>query len=150
MKIYRLVNILSLDVAGGAVVCALFFARLFGVTILPQGLLSLGLAVWIIYTTDHLLDAWRLKKEASTMRHRFHQRHFRVLFILLCVASSVELVLILFLRKSVFYGGLYLSGGVIFYILINRWLKYFKEVTAALLYSAGVLLPVFSLRSAPF
>ena len=55
-RFYRFINILSIDVAIGAVVNARFFAHLFGVPILHQGLISLGLAIWIIYTTDHLLD----------------------------------------------------------------------------------------------
>jgi len=62
------------------VICASFFARLLDVAILPQGLISLGLTVWIIYTADHLLDAKKFKnKMRLTERHRFHQRHFKVI-----------------------------------------------------------------------
>lgn len=149
-RFYRFINILSIDVATGAVVNALFFAHLFEVHILPQGLASLGIAVWIIYTTDHLLDASRLKEAASTERHRYHQQHFKVLSMLLCVAFLVEFILIFFLRKPIFYSGLWLSAGVGVYILVNRWLRYFKEVTGALLYSSGVMLPALSFRQEPF
>ena len=149
-RIYQFVNILSFDVAIGAMICALFFARLFNVAILPQGLASLGIAVWIIYTTDHLLDARRLNQTASTARHRFHQQHFKLLYLLLLIVLLVELILIFFLRKPVFYGGLWLGVGVGVYVLINRYLMYFKEVAAALLYSTGILLPVFSLKQSSF
>ena len=149
-RIYGLINTLSLDVAAGAMISALFFARLFDVVILPQGLASLGIAVWIIYTIDHLLDARRLNQAASTARHRFHQHHFKLLSLLLIIASLGELILIFFLRKPIFYGGLWLGLGVVIYVLINRWLTYFKEVAGALLYSSGVLLPAFSLRQSPF
>ncbi|PZR38614.1 MAG: hypothetical protein DI538_09220 [Azospira oryzae] len=148
LRFYRYINILSIDVAIGAIVNALFFAQLFNVHILLPGIASLGLAVWIIYTTDHLRDAKRLKEEAATERHRFHQRHFKIILRLLYVAMLVELVLIFFLRKPVFYGGLWLSGGVVIYILINRWLRFFKEITGALLYSCGVMLPALSFRQA--
>jgi hypothetical protein len=150
LAFYRIVNALSLDVAAGAVICAAFFAELFNVDVLPQGLAALGLAVWIVYTADHLLDANRLKNQASTFRHQFHQRHFKLLAALLLVACVMEFVLLFFLRKPIFYNGLWLGLGVGVYVVINRWLSYFKEVAGALLYSAGVFLPTFSLTYQPF
>ncbi len=143
---YRVINALSLDVAAGAVICAVFFARLFHANVLPQGLAALGLAVWIVYTADHLLDARRLKESASTFRHAFHQRHFKLLIFLLGTACGLEFVLLFFLRRPVFFNGLWLGLGVIVYVLINRWLKYFKEFSGAILYCGGVLLPALSLR----
>ncbi|HEY5824353.1 MAG TPA: hypothetical protein VIT44_08310 [Cyclobacteriaceae bacterium] len=145
-----MVNTLSLDVAGGAVICATFFADLFQVNVLPQGLAALGLAVWIVYTADHLLDAKRLTDQASTFRHRFHQRHFKPLTVLLLVACLIEFILLFFLRKPIFYNGLWLGLGVVIYVMINRWLSYFKEVAGALLYCGGVLLPTFSLKLQSF
>src|SRR6478736_436347 len=87
---YRVINALSLDVAGGAVICALFFAQLLKVNLFPQGLAALGLAVWIVYTGDHLLDAKRLREQASTFRHGFHQQHFKLLAVLLAIACILE------------------------------------------------------------
>jgi len=143
-------NALSLDVAGGAVICATFFAHLFQVDVLPQGIAALGLAVWIVYTADHLLDAKRLIDQAATFRHRFHQRHFKLLAVLLLIACITQFILLFFLRRPIFYNGLWLGLGVILYIIINRWLSFFKEVAGALLYSAGVLLPSFSLKQQSF
>lgn len=144
--LYRIINALSLDVATGAVICALFFVRLFHAHVLPQGLAALGIAVWIVYTADHLLDARRLTSAASTFRHAFHQQHSRLLIFLLGVACGIEFILLFFLRKPVFYNGLWLGVGVVLYVLINQWLKYFKEFTIALLYCGGVLLPALSLK----
>ena len=148
--LYRIVNALSLDVVAGAIICAAFFAQLLNVDVLPYGLAALGLAVWIVYTADHLLDARRLKDTASTFRHRFHQEHFRLLVIVFALACVIEFILLFFIRKPVFYNGLWLGLGVVLYIVINRWLSYFKEVAGALLYSGGVLLPAFSLRQYAF
>jgi 4-hydroxybenzoate polyprenyltransferase len=146
---YQIANILSLDVAAGAVVCAAFFADLFHVRILPQGLAALGLAVWIIYTTDHLMDAAKLKEHASTIRHQFHYRYFRLLSVFLFLGFCVEMILIFFLREQVFRSGIFLAVIVIVYILLSSWLKYLKEIAGALLYCSGVLLPGLSLQQQP-
>jgi len=65
-RIYQFINVLSLDVVAGAMVSALFFARIFKVQILPWGVLALGLTVWTIYTTDHLVDAKRVNIPLSS------------------------------------------------------------------------------------
>lgn len=137
---YRWLNILSIDVAGGAVVGALFFARIFNVMVLPQGLLVLGLTVWIIYTADHLIDARKIKQQASTERHRFHQKYFNVLAVVVMVTAAVVLVQLFFIRKTVFVEGLGLALAIVIYFLFQRFLKFFKELIGAVLYLGGVLL----------
>jgi hypothetical protein len=138
---YKLVNMLSIDVAIGAVVSALFFAKLLNVQILPYGIAALGLTVWIIYTVDHLRDAKKVKGQASSERHRFHQKHFRSLVIAVGIASVIDAVLILFIRKPVFIGGIALTVFVALYLLVQSRLFFLKESFVALLYTLGVLLP---------
>jgi len=145
IQAYRLLNILSIDIVVGAVVCALFFAKIFGVKVFPYGLISLGLTVWIIYTADHLLDAKKVQQAASTERHRFHQKYFKVLFMLMIVAAVVDFAQLFFIREKVFETGLMLSAGVIIYFFIQRYLKFLKEISGALLYASGVLLIPLSL-----
>ena len=144
-QFYRLLNLLSLDIAAGAVVGALFFAKIFNVHMLPYGQASLGLTVWVIYTTDHLLDARNLKRLASTERHRFHQRNFNALTIALVLAIIIDVILIFFIWKPLFMGGLVLSAIVASYFFIQRYLQLTKEFFGALLYSGGVLLAPLSL-----
>jgi hypothetical protein len=148
-RFYRLINILSLDVAAGAVVCALFFAKVFHVHIKPFGVVSLGLTVWIIYTADHLLDAKRITQPASTERHRFHQRHFKILFSILVVAILADAIQILFIRKPVIIAGIMLAALVILYFFVQRYLIYFKEIFGAFLYAGGVMLAPLSLMDRP-
>jgi hypothetical protein len=148
-RIYRYVNILSLDVAAGAVICALFFSALFGVYLKPFGIISLGLTVWIIYTADHLLDASRVTQPASTERHRFHQRHFKILFSILIVAMVIDVVQLFFMRKPVIIAGILLAALVLLYFLAQRYLIYVKELFGALLYAGGVLLAPLSLMEKP-
>jgi len=104
VRAYRLLNILSLDIVAGAIICAIFFARVFNVIILPYGLVSLGLTVWVIYTADHLLDASKLRTAASTSRHRFHQKHFGALLVAALLAAVVDGLQLFYIRRSVFVG----------------------------------------------
>lgn len=134
-----------MDVAAGAVCSAAWFALLFGAQVKPYAFISLGLTVWIIYTTDHLLDVAHVKTPASTERHRFHQRHFTTLIIILAVAVLADIIFVFFIRKIIFQWGAVLATAMIFYFLIQRYLIYVKELVVALLFSCGVLLPSFSL-----
>ena len=141
VRLYRLINILSIDVATGAVVSALFFASIFDVTITPYGLIALGLSVWIIYTADHLRDARKIKTQASSARHAFHQRYFTDLLITVVVAVIVNMVLVFFIRPNVLIGGILLMGLVIVYLFFQRRFHFMKEFFVAVIYVGGILLP---------
>jgi hypothetical protein len=125
----------------------MFFAGIFDVVILPYGMISLGLTVWIIYTADHLLDARKIKHPASTERHRFHQRYFKKLFVLLVVAFVLDVTQLFFIRATVFVEGLGLAFLIALYFLLQRHLKFLKELTGALLYTGGVLLIPLSVKN---
>jgi hypothetical protein len=137
--------LLSIDVALGAlgggwmVACYLDFAMPWSwYVVLP-------LAVWVIYTGDHLLDAYRLQDQASTPRHRFHHRHFKLLLALAVIAAVTAVTLaLLFLGMTGFYFGLGMGGLVIGHLLLVKmvgersspWLV--KELGVALVYAAGI------------
>jgi len=140
-KIYRTLNLLSIDVALGSVCSALFFSKVFGVSLLPYGLAVLAITVWVIYTVDHLLDARKVPEPASTERHQFHQRNFKLLLKAVYFALVVIAALIFFIRKPVLIGGVYLIAGVGLYLLVQQYMKVSKEIVVALLYTMGVSLP---------
>jgi len=144
IQVYRLFNLLSLDVVAGAIVCALFFGRIFSGSVTPYGWIGLGLTVWIIYTTDHLRDANRIDQEASTGRHRFHQLHFATLLSVVGVAIILDAVSLFFIRKQVLESGVILALAVAVYLITQRSLKFLKEIFIAILYTCGVLLPSVS------
>jgi 4-hydroxybenzoate polyprenyltransferase len=146
---YRFLNLLSLDVAVGAVVCAAFFARILQVHLRTQGLAALGITVWIIYTVDHLLDVRGLTRQASTKRHLLHQRNFKLLSGLVAIAASLDLYMVFFIRKEIFIWGIGLAAIVLLYLLFQRWLTPFKEVSGAVLYTGGVLMPTLALNTLP-
>lgn len=141
IKAYRYLNILSIDVALGSLCCALFFAKLLRVHILPYGLISLGLTVWIIYTADHLLDASRIVTRASTKRHLFHQKYFNSIRKALVLAISLNSLLLFFIRERVLIGGIVLVIGIGMYLLAQRYFKFLKEFLIAVFYTIGILLP---------
>ena len=142
---YRYFNLLSLDVAMGATISALFLIKLFSVDIRLQGLLCLGLTVWLIYTMDHLVDASKLKSQASTKRHRFHQRNFRAILVLAVVILLTIIPLLFFIYKPVLSMGIGLGVLVVLYFIVQRKLSFLKELVGAMLYSVGVMLPVIAL-----
>jgi 4-hydroxybenzoate polyprenyltransferase len=139
---------MSIDVALGAVVCALFFAQRSQITFYAPGLISLGLTVWIIYTADHLMDVFSLNKMSATPRRRYHQRNFGILCILLVMALVMDIFMTLFIRRQIIIGGLLLAFIVVLYLWGQRRISPLKEFVGALLYSGGVLLPVLSLQLA--
>jgi hypothetical protein len=146
-KFYRWMNLLSVDIVIGAIGSALFFGELLQVRILPYGLIALALTVWIIYTADHLKDARTIQHEASSARHRYHQRHFKMLLVAMIIAMIVDGVIILFTRKPVLAWGIALAIVVAIYLLIQKYLKTLKEMFVAALYTCGVLLPSISVSS---
>lgn len=139
--LYQYINILSLDVVAGAVVCSLFFARLLGASIPFSTVGALALTVWIIYTIDHLRDALIIPATASTDRHRFHQTQFKPILLALLAAMLVDMVFIFFLPFRVLVFGVILGFVVLGYLVLQRYLKFLKEFFVAGLYTMGVLLP---------
>ncbi len=150
MRLYHFLNLLSIDVALGAVASAAFFGRILHVHVLPQGFILLGLIVWLIYTADHLLDAWSMKETAISERHRFHQKHFLPIILAFLVIGLIAVALMFMIRVQLITAGILFGTFVVTYLLVNRWLKYFKELAGSLLYTGGVLLPAWSLYNQAF
>ncbi|MBX2942321.1 MAG: hypothetical protein KF860_08235 [Cyclobacteriaceae bacterium] len=147
---YRYLNLLSLDVALGAAISALFLTRIFNVEIRFHGLLCLGLTVWLIYTTDHLVDAKMIRSPASTERHRFHQQYFKMILVLAILILLTILPLLFFIYTPVLSMGVGLGALVIIYFVVQRKLGFLKELLGAVLYCVGVMLPVIALSKMSF
>ncbi len=139
---YAIIRALSLDVVAGAIIGSLFLAKILAVSLPFPVLVALGLAVWVIYTIDHLLDVNRLTKAAENYRLRFHQKYFRVLSIVVLLALLTGLSLIPLLPLPTIIVGLAIAVlVVIYFILIGRIgskPSMFKELMAAVIYCVGV------------
>ncbi|WP_281614607.1 hypothetical protein [Flammeovirga sp. SubArs3] len=149
-NLYHYIQALSLDVAIGAIICCKFLAVINGIVLPISVFISLGTAVWVIYTLDHLLDAHSIQHTAHTFRHAFHQRNKKTLGIFCLFFGFIGIAnTFLYLPISLFYHGLILTSIVSLYLVIIN-LKVlpfatFKEFTVAIIYTAGISLPVFSL-----
>ncbi|MEH0155871.1 hypothetical protein V6R21_17125 [Limibacter armeniacum] len=148
-ELYRLVQVLSLDVVAGALASTLFIAQYLNVTLPLSVLITLGAAVWVIYTTDHLLDAKSIQHKAHTLRHRFHQEHSKKLTWAVAVVGIIGAVGVYFLPVVTIQYGLTLTIVVGLYFLVLKLtggnLLMFKEVSIATIYTLGIFLGPFSL-----
>jgi len=103
----------------------------------------LPLCVWIIYTSDHLLDAAKLKENALMERHAFHFKYRRSLTIVLGLTTVLTICLILsHLTKNMILFGCCTLFVVVVYLLTNhfanRVFKFFpREIIVAAGYIAG-------------
>lgn len=141
LKAYRFINLLSVDVSVGAIASAFFFSRVLNVRIGAMTVVTLGLSVWVIYTADHLMDARRIRKAASTERHRFHQKHFAALVVVASFLLMLDSGIVIFIGPDVLRPGILLGLIVAVYLVTQRYVGYMKEFVGAALYTSGVSLP---------
>lgn len=145
MRAYDLARVLSLDVALGALGGGCMAAAYLGQQMLWVWYLLLPAAVWVIYTLDHLLDARRLGDKASTVRHRFHVRHFKALAWVAgtLAAACLGMALAFMLVPGIMFG-LAMGGMVALHLLLVRWVGsrispwLVKELGVATVYAVGI------------
>ena len=149
---YVYFRILSLDVVLGAGLMCYFYAYCLRINPAWTAYMALGIAVWLIYTLDHLWDARKIPHEANTLRHRFHQKNFVVLSIVWLIIALLGAWLALsLLTQAVFWYGLILCALVLGHFLLSlidglkNTLFIQKETRTALIYSLGVALAPVSL-----
>lgn len=144
-RVASFMNLLCLDITLGAFFSALFVSDLLGLDLSPVYYLVLIISVWVVYTSDHLVDAYRLKDGSHTRRHRYIYHNFRIFSSLIAVALVLDIILVLiFLDRYVLFLGLVLGLLVLIYFLIlylDRgrsyiWLQ--KELFVALIYVFGI------------
>jgi 4-hydroxybenzoate polyprenyltransferase len=141
-SLYRYVNLLSLDVVAGSVCCALFFGKAYGTALDANTLVVLGLTVWLIYTADHLLDASKIRDNAVTKRHSFHQKHNLTLLIVSLIVLIVDFVLTVSLPGEILSRGIIALVFVALYLIFHSHFTFFKEAISAVLYCTGIFITV--------
>lgn len=156
-KIIALIENLSLHVVAGSICSALFASFVLDVTLPLWWLVCLGLAVWFIYTLDHLCDARLNRGRINNSRHQFHEQHFKKLFfVLLLTGLTGVLVFIRFASVQMWISAGILAGLALIHILLvsssvfsrKFWLQ--KEIQIALIYSVGIWLGALHLKEMPF
>lgn len=113
--------------------------------------ISLGLAVWIIYTFDHVLDANKHERDPIIERHKFHKEHTKRLLFLQVIAIIIGIVCVINLPQTTIIYGLTLLVFVMGYFVIVFFFKsfYLKEVTVAIVYTCGIFLGPISVYELP-
>lgn len=109
-------NLLSLDAPLVAVAWLYMFARTWRLGYHPwEAYATLGLAVWVIYVADRLLDGLLLGGDSARLevRHQFHSAHRKLFSIGAAVALVVALVLVVTKMPMTIYRHLLLGGVLV-------------------------------------
>lgn len=140
-------QILSLDVVLGSLAVGLFAVRLLKVSPNPKWWIILPLAVWVVYTLDHLVDGFKKQGKSVIYRHRFHFRNRKVLTLFVLIPGiAATTMAILFLDVKIIIGGIFLGLIVVLYQGANfsnkRSSNFFfqKELFIAAVYVCGIFL----------
>jgi len=147
MKIYRLFHFLSLDIVLGALASSCFAARLFGTDPGWIWWITLALTVWLLYTGDHMLDAWKHRKKIEQELHYYMMKNRRTLIWSMGLVATVDILLIFnLLDQELMKYALFLAGLVLLFYAMrhifrkNRVLNIPGEFFVMLLYMAGTWL----------
>lgn len=155
-NIYRRFHYLSFDIVTGALASSCFAMGLFRADPEWSWWISLALTVWILYTGDHLLDAWKNRKNPQRDLHRFIFRNRKSLLWFLGVATVADILVVFNLLDSAYLKyALVLAGLVLLFYTMrhifrrNRLLFIPGEYFILLIYMAGTWLGPFVSRTPP-
>lgn len=150
---YRYFHFLSLDIVLGAVATSVLAARLFESNPGWAWWLALAMTVWVLYTGDHLLDAWKHRKSSERAMHSFIFKHKGILIYILGIVTVADLILVFnMLDPQMLRAALLMAGAVfLFYAMrhIFRRNKLFfipGEFFVLLIYLAGTWMGPFISR----
>jgi len=146
LKLIHFIQNLSIDITAGAVIMTLFIAKVFGVELTLPMVLGLSIAIWLIYTVDHLFDARKSKEGPTNPRHAFHQKYFTLLVAMAILIFAVGVWNLNHLPESTLIYGLMLAGLSAIYLIYSFVSKkpFRKELFAALVYAAGIVVAPLS------
>lgn len=153
-SIYRKLNLLSIDVALGAVAGGIMASGVTGCAPEWGYWVVLPLSVWLVYTADHIIDGLNASPPLLHERHLFHRRNMKALII-----AGIPLALL-----TAFFAFSTLPGRMIIYglvlgLLILAYLGLVmsisrgspralqKELLVALFYTAGIWGPLYVMQT---
>ena len=146
-QLYRHFHFLSLDIVLGAMASSVLAARLFESQPGWAWWICLSLTVWLLYTGDHMLDAWRHRKKVEREMHHFMLRHKRNLIWFMGILAVVNMMLIInLLDKNALKYALVLAALVLLFYAFrhifrrNRRFLIPGEFFILLIYLAGTWL----------
>ena len=103
---------------------------------------ALGLAVWMLYALDRLLDSLRGKSPLED-RHRFHRQHWRQFVLMLALAIPIESWIVLALPHNIRSAWMLLGIPLAAYLLLihRTSLRLPKEFVVALFFASACAMP---------
>lgn len=140
-EVYKYIRVLSLDIVIGAIILLRFFCLEAQVVIDWPVCVLLAIAIWVIYTVDHIRDSQRAER-GDRFRYLFHKRNKPALLLVGALLGLIALFLLPKLSSDVLIGGALLSMLSGLYLLLHHRLGKIlsKEMFVAAVYSAGILM----------
>jgi len=144
-KIKIIIESLSLDVALAALCGLLFAAEIVQQPMPWWWYVALLAGIWVVYSLDHLTDAWFLPDRTNNPRHLFYQQNKKILIVVLVFIGLIAAVLMIaFANYRLLVAGIILVLISALHILLvstpqlkNRWFVQ-KEAMVALIYTLGI------------
>ncbi len=140
---------LSIDVCLGALAGGIMASQILQADAGWAYWIVLPLAVWLIYTSDHLIDGFRAGNKAIKDRYVVHRKYHRQFII---IASLILLITAFlsfsYLSNDIIIFGIILGAMAALYLLLvfilpGRGMPIFqKEIAVAFFYTAGIWGPV--------
>lgn len=143
--LYQKLRILSIDIVLGALSGGIMAAKVFDAQPVVVWWFVLALAVWIIYTADHLIDANKLKDKAASKRRYFYFKNFRIVVIIefFLIGLTAFLSFWFFDKKTIYFGVAMVVFVTVYLLLVQIkgsekqvWLQ--KELIVAIVYTVGI------------
>ena len=144
-QIYKYLRWLSVDIVLGAIFFLAYLGKYFQVEISIPTYIALASAIWLIYTADHLFDAYKTE-EPSTNRHAFHKWYFKQLILAGGLVMILALINLWFLDVQIIRNGAILSAISVAYLMLVYFVKrlWAKEILVAIVYATGIFLAPIS------
>jgi hypothetical protein len=157
--LYAYWHLLSLDAPTVAVVWCSAFAASAGVKLSLCVPVALGIATWMLYVADRLLDVGRAPSKNLRERHWFHARHASLLLAGLGIAAlALAWIGVRELPRDILRYESFLAAAALLYFAaihlpiaglnVLRRIP-LKEVTVAVIFSAAVTIPAWAAAPHP-
>lgn len=147
ITILKLIQFLSIDVVLGTLAVGYLATRILNVDTNPTWWIVLPMAVWVVYTLDHLVDGYKNSTTSIIDRHSFHYQNRKFIIFLVMVVSLITIVLsVIFLDTTIIFGGIGLAVliGMYFLALVlskrRKFILLQKEIFIAIVYTSGIFL----------
>ncbi len=145
LRIYQVIRFFSLDIIAGAIASLVFAASVMGIHLSLSYYVIMGVTVWLIYTTDHLMDGAKTRGKSESATHNFFYK-YRVPIILVSLMVLVfDFRLIMYrLDEKIIEFAIAPGLAAVVYLVLNRYYEnapkwfFIKEIWIAIIYTIAI------------